>query len=118
MLRRPPTATLFPYTTLFRSIRLAELPHLAGRAPAKVPAPRLPQIRAGERIEAARRVEPRGHLMGKALVLHEAVLAGRSNGLFVEAFGVQFPLFQTRELGANQCRPVCERCRTVVCPDR
>src|SRR5437899_12352532 len=118
MLRRPPTATLFPYTTLFRSIRLVELPHLAGRAPAKVAAPRLPQIRAGERIEAARRVEPRGHLMGKALVLHEAVLAGRVDGLFVEALGVQFPLFQTRELGANQCRPVCERCRTVVCPDR
>ncbi len=72
----------------------------------------------GDRIEAARGVEPRSHLMGKALVLHEAALAGRVDGLFVEALGVQFPRFQTCEFGANQCRPVCERCRTIVCPDR
>ena len=56
--------------------------------------------------------------MGQALVLHEAVLARRADGRFVETLGVQFALFQTREFGANQCRPVCECCRTVVCPDR
>src|SRR6202140_5299301 len=56
--------------------------------------------------------------MGQALVLDESVLARRVDGLFVETPRVQFPLLQTRELGANQCRPVCERCRTVVCPDR
>ena len=56
--------------------------------------------------------------MGQALVLHEAVLARRADGRFVEALGVQFALFQTREFGANQCSPVCECCRTVVCPDR
>src|SRR6202171_5218670 len=61
-------------------MKLFELPHLAERAPAKIAAPRLPQIRAGERLDAARRVEPRGHLMGQAFVLHETVLAGRSNG--------------------------------------
>src|ERR1700726_202743 len=99
-------------------MKLFELPHLAERSPVKIAAPRLPQIRAGERIEAARRVEPRGYLMGQALVLDEALLAGRADGLFVEALGVQFPRFQTREFGANQCRPVCERCRTIVCPDR
>src|ERR1700688_152147 len=65
-------------------MKLFKLPHLAGRAPAKITAPRLPQIRVGDRIEAARRVEPRGHLMGKALVLHEAVLARRADGRFVE----------------------------------
>src|SRR3712207_8824742 len=32
MIRRPPRSTLFPYTTLFRSLqRLAELDHLAPR---------------------------------------------------------------------------------------
>ena len=55
--------------------------------------------------------------MGQALVLDEALLARRVDGRFVEALGVQLPLFQTREFGANQRRPVCERCRTVVCPD-
>src|SRR6202171_1222190 len=65
-------------------VKLFELPHLAERAPAKIAAPRLPQIRVGDRIEAARRAEPRGHLMGQALVLHETVLASRPNGLLVQ----------------------------------
>src|SRR3984893_6999965 len=99
-------------------MKLFELPHLAERAPAQVTAPRPPQIRVGDRNEAARRVEARGQLMGQALVLDEAVLACRAGRRFVEALGVQFALFQTRDLGANQCRPVCECCRTVVCPDR
>jgi len=72
----------------------------------------------GDGLEAARRVKARGQLMSQALVLDEAVLARRVDGLFVEALRIQFPPFQTRELGANQCRAVCERCRTVICPDR
>src|SRR5882672_9833887 len=99
-------------------VTLVELPHFAERAPPKIAVPRVSQIGVGDGLKAARRVEARGQLMGQALVLDEAVLARRVDGLFVEALGVQFPLFQTRELGANQCRPVCERCRTVVCPDR
>src|SRR5256885_6710155 len=31
MIRRPPRSTLFPYTTLFRSVQLAELQHMAQR---------------------------------------------------------------------------------------
>jgi len=27
MIRRPPRSTLFPYTTLFRSVDIAEVPH-------------------------------------------------------------------------------------------
>jgi len=43
----------------------------------------------GNRLEAARRVEIRGKLVGEALVLDEAVLASGSDGLFVEALGVR-----------------------------
>src|SRR5258706_8282380 len=32
MIRRPPRSTLFPYTTLFRSTRGCETPHLSGRS--------------------------------------------------------------------------------------
>src|SRR5260370_37712873 len=99
-------------------VTLGELPHFAERAPPKIAVPRVSQIGVGDGLKAARRVEARGQLIDQALVLDEAVLARRVDGLFVEALGVQFPLFQTRELGANQCRPVCKRCRTVVCPDR
>src|SRR6202166_5162762 len=45
-------------------MKLFELPHLAERAPAKIAAPRLPQTSVGDRIEAARREEPRRYLMG------------------------------------------------------
>src|SRR3981189_792307 len=60
-----------------------ELPHFAERPPPKIAAPRLPQIGVGNGLKAARRVEARGQLMGQALVLDEAVLARRMDGLFV-----------------------------------
>src|SRR5436309_8120660 len=44
MIRRPPTSTLFPYTTLFRSDRFVRLQ----RRPAARSKPRLPAV-AGER---------------------------------------------------------------------
>src|SRR6202048_140168 len=50
-------------------MKVFELPHLAERAPAKIAAPRFPQTGVSDRIEAARREEPRGYLMGQALVL-------------------------------------------------
>src|SRR5260221_3668462 len=31
MIRRPPRSTLFPYTTLFRSVQAAQQGHVAGR---------------------------------------------------------------------------------------
>ena len=82
-------------------MQLFELSHLADRAPAKIAAPRLPQIRVRDRIEAARRVEPRGHLMGQALVLDEAVLMRRPDRLFIESLGIELPPFQARNLGGD-----------------
>src|SRR2546430_6544631 len=37
MIRRPPRSTLFPYTTLFRSARVATAPHLRASAVAHGP---------------------------------------------------------------------------------
>src|SRR5690349_22692002 len=53
-LRRPPTSTLFPYTTLFRSVpALRMLPEAAARIPAR------PEIEVEHRIRAgAQRAEP------------------------------------------------------------
>src|SRR5690349_23481773 len=39
LLRRPPILTLFPYTTLFRSLQALELLSLAGEHPYDVPPP-------------------------------------------------------------------------------
>src|SRR5438445_6555516 len=37
MIRRPPRSTLFPYTTLFRSLRRWEWPHSREAPPARIP---------------------------------------------------------------------------------
>src|SRR5258707_3494855 len=87
-------------------MKLFELPHLSGRAPAKIAAPRLPQTGVGDRIEAARREEPRGQLMGQALVLDEAVLASRLNGLLVQTHGVGVSSLKAGDLGRHHCAPV------------
>ena len=82
-------------------MQLFQLSHLADCAPAKIATPRLPQIRVCDRIEAAPRVEPRGHLMGQALVLHEAALMRRPDRLFIESLGIELPPFQARNLGGD-----------------
>src|SRR3712207_7847817 len=69
MIRRPPRSTLFPYTTLFRSLRLAGLPgsHRRGRAveqPRQRPAPGLPQL-------AQRNGEEPTQLQGVAALLDD-----------------------------------------------
>src|SRR3712207_5181236 len=75
MTRRPPRSPLFPYTTLFRSGRLAgrraEGPGVGGQPP---PAPR-PGHRAG-RARAVGRRGPRGDRRGEA-----AVVGARRRGL-------------------------------------
>ena len=97
-------------------MKLFELPHLAERAPAKIAAPRIPQIGVGDRLEAARRVEPRGHLMGQTLVLHETMLAGRSNGLLVQTHRIGVSPFEAGDLGRHQRVLVGESRRIVVGP--
>src|SRR5258705_11532106 len=86
-----------------------ELPHLAVRAPAEITVPGVPEIGIGEGFETARRVEPRGHLMGQALVLYEAVVASRSNGLLVETHGVRVSPLKAGDLGRHQGVLVGER---------
>src|ERR1700681_3144010 len=86
------------------------------RAPAQVTAPRLPQIRVGDRIEAARREEPRGHLMGQALILYETVFAGRSNGLLVQTHGVGVPPLEPGDLGRYQGVFIAKRRWIVFSP--
>src|SRR5258706_15122895 len=79
-------------------MKLFELPHLSGRAPAKMAASRLPQTGVGDRIEAARREEPRGRPMAQALVLDEAGLPSRLNGLLVQTHCIGVSPFEAGDL--------------------
>src|SRR3712207_8080119 len=57
MIRRPPRSTLFPYTTLFRSIAVNPPGKMAGGSPRRVPARRDPQsASAGRRDRKSTRL--------------------------------------------------------------
>src|SRR5258708_9328539 len=99
-------------------MKLFELPNLAIGSPTQIAVAGVLQIHTGNLLKATRRVEAGSEFIGERLIVNKAIGAGRADGLFVKALGIQFALFQTRELGANQCRPVCERYRTVLFPDR
>ena len=83
-------------------IHLVELPHLAVGAPTEVAVRGRRADRRGDLLEAARRVEARGKLVGERLVVDEAVRAGRADGLFVEALGVELAALDAGDLRADQ----------------
>src|ERR1700753_3717371 len=97
-------------------MKLFELPHLAGRAPAKVTAPRFPQTGVGHRFGPVHRVEPRGYLLGRTLVLGETVLTGRLNSLLVKAHSIGVSPFEAGDLCAHQVVFIAERPWIVVGP--
>ena len=70
----------------------------------------------GDRLEAARGVEMRGALVGDGLVLDESMLARQPDGVFVQAFGVQLPTFQARNLSAHQRRATPKVLGTILRP--
>src|SRR2546429_4649411 len=81
MIRRPPRSTLFPYTTLFRSIIGPAL---------VVPAPVHARADAGQRHRAARRSEEhtselqsRLHLVCR-LLLEKKKLAKKASNIFID----------------------------------
>src|SRR5215469_18476182 len=67
-----------------RRVRSVDLPDLAVGAPAQIAVAGVSQIGVGDRLETARRVEPRSNFMCDSLVLDEPVFPCRLNGLFVK----------------------------------
>src|SRR5258708_29245125 len=63
MIRRPPRSTLFPYTTLFRSLQI--LGEIDGCHPARAELP-LDAIAIGESGDERRRGVAHGHFLGAA----------------------------------------------------
>src|SRR6516165_6111857 len=71
----------------------------------------------GTGLEAARSVEARGQLVGERLVLNEPIVAGRTDGLFVEAHRIKLAPFDARDLRGHECGAVLEILRTVLRPN-
>src|SRR5260370_16503544 len=56
----------------------------------------------GDRLQAARRVEPRGHFIGEALILDEALFARQHDSLLVMAHGLEISAFEASDIGQYQ----------------
>src|SRR5256885_11004817 len=74
MIRRPPRSTLFPYTTLFRSVSRAGVPALDGRA-----APRQRRRRAAGRLWRWRSEEHTSELQSPCNLVCRLLLEKKKN---------------------------------------
>src|ERR1700678_57819 len=83
-------------------IEAIELPYFSVGAPAEITGPRVAQAGVGDRFGAVHRVEPSGHLVRRALVLHETVFTGRLDGLFVETHGIGVTPLEASDLCGHQ----------------
>src|ERR1700738_3842617 len=90
-------------------IELFELSDFARGAPAEIAVSCVASVIVGDGLDAAGRVEARGHFMGQALVLRETVLTSQSNRLLVQTHGLGLTPFEAGDLGRHQCVLVGER---------
>ena len=93
-----------------------ELPNLAVGSPAQIAAPGILQVERGNLIEPARAIEGGSALIGDRLVVRQAVLAGRADGLFVEPLGVELAVAEARNFRAEQGRAARKVLRAVLGP--
>ena len=83
-------------------VHLVELPHFSISSPTQIAVAGILQMGMGIGLEATRRVEARGHFVGERLVVDQAVVAGRADGLLVETLGLELPPVKAGDLRADQ----------------
>src|SRR5262245_44283604 len=93
-----------------------ELPDLSVGAPLEIDVARVPQVVLRNPVEAAAPVKARGKLQRQGLVVEEAIVTSRANGLLVELHGVGIPCLDARNLGGHQKRAVLEVLGGMQCP--
>src|SRR5688572_21984899 len=81
MIRRPPRSTLFPYTTLFRSLTLRSVYHLKEGAPHTFAVPRL----SGRTKSAMVEIQADEYGGGSAARMHSELFAGLMRDLDLDA---------------------------------
>ena len=97
-------------------IQFVELPHLAVSSPAGIASAGVLQIQTCYLLESTRRIEARGELVGERLVVDEAIVASKANGVFIQTLGIELAAFEAGDLGADQRSAVFEIFRAVRCP--
>src|SRR4029077_6400684 len=96
--------------------QLVELPHLAMGSPTQIAIAAVPQIHTGNLLETARRIEPRGELVGDPFILDEAVLTRQADGLFVKVDCIERAAFDAGALRTDQRNAVLEILRAIRRP--
>src|SRR5271166_760168 len=83
-------------------VHLVELPHFSIGSPAQIAVAGVLQMGMGIGLEATRRVEAPDHFVAERLVVDQAVVAGRADGLLVETLGLELPPVKAGDLRADQ----------------
>src|SRR5262249_19732364 len=96
-------------------MELIELPHLSVGAPSQIAPPCVSQVEMGDLLEAARRIQAGGQLVGECLVVDKAVCACRPDGALVQVHGLKRASLDTGNLGSDQRCTILEVLRTIRC---
>ena len=99
-------------------IELVELAHLALRAPQGVAGAGVAQIGQAAVLDALVEIEAARPLVGQRLVVHEAVVVGRADGLLIEAHRLELAPLDTGDLRADQGGAIGEILGAVGRPGR
>src|SRR5256884_8422109 len=102
MIRRPPRSTLFPYTTLFRSLFISFFAHLIA-GPIQRPGHLLPQVQRERTFDADRFFD--GLMLIFSGMIRKCIVADNCALLVNAAFGGQLgPPNLWVEIGRASCR--------------
>ena len=92
------------------------MPDLGVGAPQRIASVCVAEVGIAVLLKATVQIEATGQLVGERLVLDEAVLPRRADGLLVETHGLQILAVDTRHFGRQQGVAILEVRRTMVRP--
>src|ERR1700757_2154741 len=95
-------------------VHLVELPHFSIGSPAQIVVSGVLEVGMGIGLEATSSVEARGHFVGERLVVDQAVVTGRSDGLVIETLSIELPPVKSGDLRADQRGATRKGFRAVV----
>src|SRR5882757_4314608 len=97
-------------------MKLFELPNLPIGSPTQIAVAGVLQIHSADLLEATRRVEAGSQFIGERLIVNKAVCLCRTDGLFIEALGIELAALQTGDLGPDQRGAVLKIVRAIRRP--
>ena len=98
-------------------IHLLELRDLPAGSPTQIAVAGIAQVDIRKLLEPARPVEAGSTFVGDCLIVDEAVVARRADGLFIQTFGVEVAALQSGDFRADQRGAVREILGTILRPD-